>query len=70
LYRYRTFEPALVVACFTVFLLGWSAIDLGRWGSHAWSAQYRLQPAGPEGNSGGKTHEEHSRRGLYKFDSS
>lgn len=58
LVRWDTFEPALVVTCFTVFLLGWAAVDLGRWGSHAWSAQYRLQPSGPKG----KTHVEHSRQ--------
>ena len=56
LMRWDTFEPFLVVTSFTVCLLGWSAVDLGRFGSHAWSARYRLQPAGPKG----KTHREHS----------
>ena len=58
LMKWDTFEPALVMTVFTIFLLSWQAIDLGRWGSHAWSARYRLQPGGPEG----KTHAEHSRK--------
>ena len=56
--RWDTFEPALVLTAFTVFLLGWGAVDLGLFGTRSWTTKYRLQPQGPPG----KTHEEHSRR--------
>ena len=60
LMKWDTFEPFLVIASFTVFLVAWSAVDLGGFGSrfHARTARYRLQPSGAEG----KTHEEHSRQ--------
>jgi cholesterol 25-hydroxylase len=72
LMQFDSFEPLLVITSFTVFLVGWSAVDLGRFGSrvHAWTARYRVQPSGPKG----KTHEEHSRQiwrpeghGLQEF---
>lgn len=64
LVQWDSFEPALVLTAFTVFLLCWRAADLGALGRLGRRlGQYRLQPGG----SPGGTHLEHSRR-IWKVE--